>query len=197
MNYPVIQTTVKALRAIDWETVGNRAGVAARTAWTVAQLLAMLTVMVAEAAYENRQQIRDAAVKAVAATIVTAEAVYNAGTSTRNWVERMNDSSAVALKEMPEQLSAVAPITAPVVAVAKSATAALINWLQLDSVDTTEVAEITEVTEEVEPVSEGFGEQLVRSMDELMALPAATLREMVGTRTRYPKAKLVAMLMVA
>lgn len=201
MNYQTaIQTTIKALKGIDWATVGNRAGVAARTAWTVAQLLAMVVTLTFEMAYENRQQIRQAIVKAVAAFIVTAEEVLKAGQATRNWVERMNDSSAVALKEMPEQLNAVAPIAAPVVAVAKSATAALINWLQLDSVDTTEVAEITEVTEvteEIEPVSEGFGEQLVRSMDELMALPAATLREMVGTRARYPKAKLVAMVMAA
>lgn len=194
MNYPAIQTTVKALRAIDWETVGNRAGVAARTAWTVAQLLAMVATLAFEMAYENRQQIRDAAVKAVAAAIVTTEEVIKAGQATRNWVERMNASSAAILEEMPEQIAPVAPIAAPITAVAKSATAALTNWLQFSD----DEAEDSETLEEViEPANEGFGEQLVRSMDELMALPAATLREMVGTRARYPKAKLVAMLMVA
>lgn len=188
MNYQTaIQTTIKALKGIDWATVGNRA-------WNVTQLLAMVVTLTFEMAYENRQQIRQAIVKAVAAFIVTAEEVLKAGQATRNWVERMNDSSAVALKEMPEQIAPVAPIVAPVVAVAKSATAALTNWLQFSD----EEAEGSETLEEVtEPANEGFGEQLVRSMDELMALPAATLREMVGTRARYPKAKLVAMLMVA
>lgn len=188
------QVTAKALKSVDWQALSARMGAGLAAAWVAAQLLAMACVMVAEMAYENRQQIRDTAVKAVAAFIVTAEEVMKAGQATRNWVERMNDSSAEILKEMPEQLNAVAPISAPVMAIAKSATAALANWLQFDSDDSDDVAKVAEVVEQTE---EKFGEKLVRSMDELMALPAATLREMVGTRTRYPKAKLVAMLMVA
>lgn len=183
----IVNVAMKKLRNVDWEKVAANVGAAA-------QLSLMVIVMAAEMAYENRQQIRDAAVKAVAAIIVTGERIYRAGKQTRNWVERMNASSAVALKEMPEQLSAVAPIAAPIIAIAKSATAALSDWLRFSENEEEGSETLDEV---VELEKDGFGALLVEQMDELRALPAATLREMVGTRTRYPKAQLVAMLMVS
>lgn len=183
----IVNVAMKKLRNVDWERVAANVGAAA-------QLSLMVIVMAAEMAYENRQQIRDAAVKAVAAFIVTAERVYQAGKQTRNWVERMNASSAVALKEMPEQLNAVAPIAAPISAIAKSATAALSDWLRFSENEEEGSETLDEV---VELEKDGFGAMLVEQMDELRALPAATLREMAGTRTRYPKAQLVAMLMVS
>lgn len=183
----IANVAMKKLRNVDWEKVAANVGAAA-------QLSLMVIVMVAEMAYENRQQIRDAAVKAVAAFIVTAERVYQAGKQTRNWVERMNASSAVALKEMPEQLNAVAPIAAPISAIAKSATAALSDWLRFSENEEEGSETLDEV---VELEKDGFGAMLAGQLDELRALPAATLREMVGTRTRYPKAQLVAMLMVS
>lgn len=183
----IVNVAMKKLRNVDWEKVAANVGAAA-------QLSLMVIVMAAEMAYENRQQIRDAAVKAVAAIIVTGERIYRAGKQTRNWVERMNASSAVALKEMPEQLSAVAPIAAPIIAIAKSATAALSDWLRFSENEEEGSETLDEV---VELEKDGFGAMLVEQLDELRALPAATLREMVGTRTRYPKAQLVAMLMVS
>lgn len=172
------------IRSIDWQNV-------ARTTWTIAQLVAMAAVFVAEVAYEHRQQIKQAAVKAVAAAVVTAEAVFHAGKATGNWVGRISSATVNKLPELPEQLAPVAPIIAPVLAIAESASVALSDWLELGSECNKEVEEVAEVAEE------GFGEMLVRTMDELVALPADTLREMANTRGRYSKAKLAAMVMVS
>lgn len=180
-------TVLSTLKSIDWAAVAARLGAAARVTWVAAQLMAMVTVMLAEVAYERRQQIRNGAVMAVAMTVVAAERTFQAGQATRNWLERMGSTTTETLAELPEQIAPVAPIVAPTLAVAKSAAAALSDWLDMGSDTDNEVAE----------VEEGFGAQLVRTMDDLMALPAATLREMAGTRTRYPKAKLVAMVMAS
>lgn len=186
-------TVLSTLKSIDWVTVAARLGAAARATWVAAQLLTMVTVMLAEVAYEHRQQIRNGAVMAVAMTVVAAERTFQAGQATRNWLERMGSATTETLAELPEQIAPVAPIVAPTLAVAKSAAAALSDWLDMGADSDNEVAEVEEVAE----VAEGFGAQLVRTMDDLMALPAATLREMAGTRTRYPKAKLVAMVMAS
>jgi len=179
---------IQTLKNIDWRAVGSRTAAAARISYVIAQLAAMAVVMVAEITYERRQQIRNAAVMAVASAFVTAEAVYKAGMVTRNWVERIGSASAVALKEMPEEMAPLAPLAAPVIAVTNSAASAFVNWLQLDDNNAGRI---------VKEVEGNFGATLVNKMDALMALPATTLREMAGTRSRYPKAKLAAMIMAA
>lgn len=177
-----------ALCAVDWQVVGNRTATVARFIWVVLQILAMVMVMSAEVAYEHRQQIRDFVVKAVAFVIILTEDVNNSGVKTRAWVSRIGLSSAEILKEMPEQVAPVAPVVSPIIAVSKSVAAALTDWLQLDDADDDEVANVVEEKPEI---------SMAQRMEELMSLPAATLREMVGTRSRYPKAKLVSMLMAA
>ena len=178
MTNTLLTPTLQALRGIDWKSVAARTGAAARFAWFAVQLLTMAAVMLAEVAYESRQEIRDFVVKAIAYTVVTAETTYNAGVKTRAWVERMNDAATQEFDKVP---AAIAPIAGVVVAVAKSAFTATADWLGFNDVEPAATVQKT----------------LEEQIEELMALPAATLREMAGTNRRYNKAKLVNMIVMA
>lgn len=172
----MIGTIVQTVRNADWKAIAARTGATLQLTWAFAQLLTMTLLILSELIYSNRQKIFNAAAHSVAFTVVVTEMVYQAGGKTREWVDRINAQSADFLDSVPEQMAPVAPIVAPTVTVAKSAYSALIDWLGFSMIE--------EVTPE-------------QRMEELMALPAATLREMAGTRSRYPKAKLVAMIVGA
>jgi hypothetical protein len=176
-----LEFTLQVIRGIDWKAVADRTGTAARFAWFAMQLLTMAAVMMAEIAYENRQEIRQFAVKVIAFMVVAAETTYNAGVKTRAWVERMNDAATQEFDKVP---ATIAPIAGVTIAVAKSAATATVNWLGFNDV-------------EPAPVQAPVQKTLEEQIEELMALPAATLREMAGTNRRYTKAKLVNMIVMA
>lgn len=171
------------------ENLTRAARVAVRTAqitWAALQLLALAAVITGEVLYERRQQIREAAIAAYAWLVIAAEETYAAGKATGNWVARIGDAAGRAATATPEVLAPVAPIVAVATTVAKSAATAFADWIA-------EPAEEAEV-EEAEEVETGTA---LPTLEELLALPAATLREMAGTNRRYPKAKLAGMILAA
>lgn len=115
-------TTVKSfvriaalvLRSIDWAAVGRRAANGLRLCWAAAQLITTALVLLAEIAWEHRQQIRAALVTAIAAVIVAAQLIHEAGCWTRCAVEALSNRSAALLPQQPLQL--LAPITATLAA---------------------------------------------------------------------------------
>jgi hypothetical protein len=101
---------LQALRAIDWATIGRRLDRAIAITIRAAELLLMLAALAIETAYEHRQQIRAALVRAVAALIVAAQVTHRAGRWTRQVLHTISERSAAVLPQQP--LPAVAPITA-------------------------------------------------------------------------------------
>lgn len=96
---------IAIVRALPWASM-------ARTTWTTLQLLAAGLVLLAEIAYEHRQQIRSALVTAIAALVVAAQLTYEAGIWTRRHLLELADRSATLLPRQP--FAAVAPITASI-----------------------------------------------------------------------------------
>ena len=96
---------IAIVRALPWASM-------ARTTWTVLQLLAAGLVLLAEIAWEHRQQIRSALVTAIAALVVAAQLTYEAGIWTRRHLLELADRSATLIPQQP--LAAVAPITASI-----------------------------------------------------------------------------------
>lgn len=82
MNSTAI-TAATTLRALPWGAYMARTAAGLRACWIAAQLLAMAVAIGAAIAYEHRQQIRDAAIAAIAAVVVAAQATYHAGRCTR------------------------------------------------------------------------------------------------------------------
>lgn len=76
-------TAITAVRALPWGAYMARTAAGLRACWIAAQLLAMAVAIGAAIAYEHRQQIRDAAIAAIAAVVVAAQATYHAGRRTR------------------------------------------------------------------------------------------------------------------
>jgi HK97 family phage major capsid protein len=77
-------TAITAVRALPWGAYMARTAAGLRACWIAAQLLAMAVAIGAAIAYEHRQQIRDAAIAAIAAVVVAAQATYHAGRRTRS-----------------------------------------------------------------------------------------------------------------
>ena len=127
MNSTAI-TAATTLRALPWGAYMARTAAGLRACWIAAQLLAMAVAIGAAIAYEHRQQIRDAAIAAIAAVVVAAQATYHAGRRTRRlwdqlvaFSERMGrwySSLLVGTTTAPAAAAAAvlptAPVTAPV-----------------------------------------------------------------------------------
>jgi hypothetical protein len=94
----------------------TRTAAGLRLCWAVAQLLTMAAVMLADLAWEHRQELRQAAVAAVAATITAAEFAYRAGQAARRWLEQLADASATLTAAMPACVAPVAPLAGPALA---------------------------------------------------------------------------------
>ncbi len=110
---------------INWSAVGARAAAGMRICWAVAQLAAMAAVLLADLIWEHRREIKAAAVAAVAAVILAAEATYEAGRATRRWLEQLADASATLTAAMPAPLAPVAPVAGPALATLESLRQAL------------------------------------------------------------------------
>jgi hypothetical protein len=77
-----ITRSVSQLQALPWAAIAARSAAGLRACWIAAQLLAMVVAIGAAIAYEHRQQIRDAAIAAIAAT-------YTAGRYARHLWEQL------------------------------------------------------------------------------------------------------------
>jgi len=116
MNSTAI-TAATTLRALPWGAYMARTAAGLRACWIAAQLLAMAVAIGAAIAYEHRQQIRDAAIAAIAAVVVAAQATYHAGRRTR----RLWDQLVAFSERMGRWYSSLlvgtttAPVAAPVV----------------------------------------------------------------------------------
>lgn len=110
---------------INWSAVGARTAAGLRLCWAAAQLLAMAAVLVIDLIWEHRQELRAAAVAAVAATITAAEFTYRAGRATRLWLEQLADAGATLTAAMPAPLAPVAPLAGPALATLESLRQAL------------------------------------------------------------------------
>lgn len=116
-----ITTAIRLVAAIDWRAVGARTARAIELAWTVAQLLLAAAVLLGEAAWEHRAQIRQALVIAIAATFLAgqwtrrqAEHTLRAGAWTRLQLERLSGRTVALLPQQP--IEVLAPITATLAA---------------------------------------------------------------------------------
>lgn len=83
MNSATFSSSLARLQALPWAAYGTRTVAGLRACCLAAQLLAMAVAIGAAIAYEHRQQIRDAAIAAIAAVVVAAQATYHAGRRTR------------------------------------------------------------------------------------------------------------------
>lgn len=106
-------------------TWSARTAAGLRICWAAAQLLAMAAVLLADLIWEHRREIRAAAVAAVAAVILAAEATHEAGRATRRWLEQLVDAGATLTAAMPAPLAPVAPVAGPALATLESLRAAL------------------------------------------------------------------------
>ena len=98
-----LRITALVLRSIPWAAIGRGCCVTAR-------LLFTLLVLLAEIAWEHRQQIRQALVTAIAAVIVAAQLTLEAGRWTRCTIDAISGRTVALLPQQP--VAAVAPITA-------------------------------------------------------------------------------------
>jgi len=126
MNSATFSSSLARLQALPWAAYGTRTVAGLRACCLAAQLLAMVGAIAAAIVWEHRQQIRDAAIAAIAAVVVAAQAAYVAGRSARRlWArlldlsERMGRAYARLLVGAPVAVVAVAiapaPVAAPVV----------------------------------------------------------------------------------
>lgn len=120
---PTARQALQILRAIDWN---SRFDNAIRVTTIAAQLLLMVVTLAAEIAWEHRQEIRDALIRAVAALVLAAIWTYRAGCWTRRAIHDLGQRSCALLPEQP--IPAVAPITATLQA-AREALAQLVARL--------------------------------------------------------------------
>ena len=68
MTTSTLRAAVAYLQSMPWTTYATRTGRAMRSAWMAAQLLITAIAVAAAIAYEHREQIRAAAISAIAAT---------------------------------------------------------------------------------------------------------------------------------
>lgn len=106
-----------SIRAIDWHEVTATVADGLRILWAAAQLLATALTLIAEIAYEHRQQIRHALLATIAASYVAgqwarfqAARTYRAGISCRLQLLALTDRAATLTTIQP--VPALAPITA-------------------------------------------------------------------------------------
>lgn len=130
MNLSQIKTqTVAVYESIDWKDVAYRTEQGLLLVWFALQLTAMVVTILAEIAYEHREQIRNSAVKVVAFVVVAAQLTYEAGVRTRTFAEALSDRSATLVASQP--LATLAPITAPL----QASREALARFLALAGLD--------------------------------------------------------------
>ena len=101
---------IRAIGTLPWGVYAARAGAVLRAAWVTARLIGTVLVLLAEIAWEHRQQIRQALVTAIAAVIVAAQLTIEAGRWTRCTIDAISGRAVALLPQQP--VSAVAPITA-------------------------------------------------------------------------------------
>lgn len=116
-----LTTTAERLQRVDWAAVAHRTRAGLSLCWAAAQLLGMAALLLADLVWEHRQEIRQAAVAAIAATITAAEFTYRAGRATRRWLEQLADASATLTAVIPDQLAPVAPVLGPLAALSTQA----------------------------------------------------------------------------
>ena len=123
MNSATFSSSLARLQALPWATYGTRTVAGLRACCLAAQLLAMVGAIAAAIVWEHRQRVRDAAIAAIAAVVVAAQATHFAGRSARRlWArlldlsERMGRAYARLLVGAPVAVVAVAIAPAPVAA---------------------------------------------------------------------------------
>lgn len=111
-----LTATAERLQRVNWAAVAQRTRAGISLCWAVAQLLGMVAVLLSDLVWEHRQEIRQAAVAALAATIAAAEFTYRAGRATRRWLDQLADASATMTAVIPAQLAPIAPVLGPLAA---------------------------------------------------------------------------------
>lgn len=118
MNSTTFSSSLARLQALPWAAYGTRTVAGLRACCLAAQLLAMVGAIAAAVVWEHRQQIRDAAIAAIAAVVVAAQATYVAGRSARRLWARLLDLSERMGRAYARLLVGAPAAAQPVVAVA-------------------------------------------------------------------------------
>jgi hypothetical protein len=93
MNTTTLRAALARLQALPWADYATRTAAGLRACWIAAQLLAAGLAILANIAFEHRQQIRSALVTAAAALVVAAELAYRAGRHARRLWAALLDAS--------------------------------------------------------------------------------------------------------